>query len=890
MSPETSASAAAGRMLSKARLAVGTIRDLGLKTAAGVVAATARQEREALAARLSSRGQDGVEETGPGPMQGFEAGGGGRGAVVRFAKMALEAVFLAPDVVRLSWGEDEAPVPYLVCDTPWEAPPVEIVQAGTGPGGEEVTLTTESMGVAVSADGSVRIRDAHGRILRREGPPTRRGPAWTARAWLRSGERVHGLGEQAAPLDLRGTRHRLYNRDPGGAYGPGQDPTYCGVPAYMGVHESGSYLVFYESSHEMSFSFGAIAEMELAGGLLRSYVMVGPPETCLDRFTAITGRPPLPPRWALGYHQCRWGYRTEADVRAVVEGFHSRSIPLSAIHLDIDYMDAYKVFTVDTERFPDLRSLASDLHARGTHLVTIIDCGVKVDESYPVFRQGRDGGHFCLSPEGELATGVVWPGSCAFCDVTDPAARSWWGGLYGPLLDAGVDGIWHDMNEPTSMTLWGDRTLPRRTRHVMEGRGGDHAVAHNLFGLLLNRAGFEGIAAKRPERRPWILSRSGWASVQRYAWNWTGDVECTWEAMRQQIPTLLALGLSGIPYSGADIGGFSGSPDPELYLRWLQMSICFPLCRTHSALGTRPREPWEFAPEIEARIAELVRLRQRLVPYLYTLAFEASRTGHPLVRPLFWGAPLEGTGPAGLGKADDAYFCGNALLVAPVLSAGERSRSVLLPPGSFYELRLDAPADDGPHEARRASGDDRMWEPADLGVRDGPATIAVDAPLARLPVFVRAGAIVPVGPPRLPVGADAADEVTLHCYLDRDGSASGALYRDAGDGYGPGVVDGFAIGTDGDGRLVLHWATEHLPPRQAVGAAGGEGVAGLDEGAPAAGGVRLVVHGAPGGPLRRASMLDGSGDRLGAPIEAVGGVVELPQRAASVVLELSPAG
>ncbi len=378
------------------------------------------------------------------------------------------------------------------------------------------------------------------------------------------------------------------------------------------------------------------ATVRFAGGILRRYLVSGDAPHLLDRYSQLTGRPALPPRWALGYHQSRWGYRCDADVRAITDGFSKLGIPLSAVHLDIDYMRGFRVFTVDPDRFPDLGRLSAHAAATGARLVTIVDAGVKIDDDYEVYREGRDQHRFCTDAHGHLAEGIVWPGRSAFPDFTDPGTRSWWAGKYRTLTDAGVAGIWHDMNEPTSIALLGDPTLPTSTRQHFDGRGGDHAEGHNLYGLLMNRSGYEGLRRAAPERRPFIVSRSGWAGMQRWAWNWTGDVASTWESMRQQIATIVGLGLSGVPYSGSDIGGFSGVPDDELYLRWLQMSVFMPYCRTHSVRGVPPREPWCFGEPTQRIVAAWIRFRYRLLPYLYTLAHLASETGAPLIRPLWW--------------------------------------------------------------------------------------------------------------------------------------------------------------------------------------------------------------------------------------------------------------
>lgn len=338
----------------------------------------------------------------------------------------------------------------------------------------------------------------------------------------------------------------------------------------------------------------------------------------------------------------------------------------------------YRIFTVDTRQFPNLAGLARDLADKRVFLVTILDPGVKHDRA--VLNEGLAGNAFCTLPDKTLARAPVWPGWCAFPDFTDPRARAWWGRQYPRLLVAGITGFWHDMNEPAAFAIWGDPTLPHATRHAPDGRGGDHREAHNLYGLLMNQAGYEALRAYRPQRRPFILSRSGWAGVQRYAWNWTGDVESTWEALRQTVATVLGLALSGIAFTGPDVGGFSGAPSAELYLRWFQLATFLPFFRTHSAKFIPRREPWSFGEPTLSIAREFLKLRYRLLPYLYTLAWTASQTGHPLVRPLFW---PDGKDPT-LWDVQDEFLLGESLLVAPVLVQGAQAREVILPEGTWY--------------------------------------------------------------------------------------------------------------------------------------------------------------------------------------------------------------
>ncbi len=809
-------------------MALHSMTDLGVPTAALVATATVRTQVEGWRTGLARRGAG--SPLGPGGLRQVDPSRAG--ARFTFETAELEVRFLASDVVRLTWGPGTAPVPYaLVDDPPFDEPSAVLRQVsglgrGNGTSGERGwALRTPDLEVAVAADGAIRVARPEGPVLRRLFPPTRRGEAWEQAFTMRPGERFAGLGQQAGGVDLRGGSHRLWNRDPAGAWGSGTDPLYLGIPVLVGSHPDGDLLAFAENSTESTIHLEdrpgpATATVTYAGGLLRQYLVAGPLPRLLDGYTALTGRPALPPRWALGYHQCRWGYKEAGDIRAVLEGFATLGLPLSAVHMDIDYMDGYRVFTVDPARFPDLPGLAAESAERGVRLVAIIDPGVKVDPAFPLYRDGLAEGRFCTDEEGRPAVGVVWPGRSVFPDFTDPGTREWWGDQYRTLTEAGIAGIWHDMNEPTSLALWGDRTLPASTRHEFDGRGGDHAEAHNLYGLLMNRAGHEGLRRARPDRRPFIVSRSGWAGTARWAWNWTGDVETSWPALRQQVATVIGLGLSGVPYSGPDIGGFSGIPDEELYLRWLQLSVLLPFCRTHSVVGVPPREPWRFPEPTRTAIGAWIRFRYRLLPYLYTLAHEATETGAPLVRPLVWPLP-DTVGDRDLWDVDDAFLLGDALLVAPVTEAGATARSVTLPPGRWSS-----------------------WWAADTGSATA-GTAGLAAPIDRMPVLVRAGAILPlddgwaaVGPCAIDADPDDPDgllaltgeappvpdeghrprRLAFHCWPTAGGHAEGTCTDDDGDGDGPVRRDHLRLtaAVPGDTAVLVWTRTGDYPPPDTV--------------------------------------------------------------------------
>lgn len=662
-----------------------------------------------------------------------------QGLRARFDNAAMELHFLAEDLVRATWEPGALPPPYAIAKSDW--PPVEVeIEECDG----HWSLKTSALTVRLDFTGNLTYQNNSSQILRQELHPERQGTAWVHQAVRQENEHFFGLGERAAPFNLAGGSYRLWNTDPAGGYGVGDGPLYLNIPVYLGLHDKCAYLVFFENSHDGRISFTETSEARFEGGALRYYLIPGPPGRALERYMELTGRPPLPPRWAFGFHQSRWGYKSAEDVRQVAEGFEKHNLPLSAIHLDIDYMDGYRVFTVDSQRFPNLPELADDLHRRDVRLVAILDPGVKVDPTYSLYKEGISGGHFCTGPNGEAQPGLVWPGWSVFPDFTRPKTRAWWGSQYPQLIDLGLSGIWHDMNEPAAFAAWGELTLPQTTQHSMEGRGGNHREAHNLYGLLMNQAGYTSLRQHYPKRRPWVLTRSGWAGTARYAWHWTGDIESSWACLKQTVATLLGLGLSGIPFSGSDIGGFLGDPDAELFLRWFQLGVFTPLFRVHSARTASRREPWTFDEGTLNSIRAALQLRTSLLPYLYTIAWQAHQRGLPLMRPLFWDHPVDET----LWEVADSFMLGPDLLVAPVLESGVQSRRVRLPPGRWYDFHNQA-VFRGP------------------GERDYPVI------REQIPVFTRGGSILPM---------EREGRLTLHLYPSDDRSAEGSIYLDVGEG------------------------------------------------------------------------------------------------------------
>ncbi|MFC9233124.1 glycoside hydrolase family 31 protein [Streptomyces decoyicus] len=720
----------------------------------------------------------------PGAARGAESQPGG--GVIHFARSSLRVRVAAGGAVFCGWDGAEPEPSYALAGACPEVDARVVLEPDTDGGWRVVS---ERVLVVVSRHGVVEVRTPGGAVLRRELPPRwwegiaeegvggrpgGGGARWVQRAEVAADARFFGLGGRAHGPRLRDGTYRLWNTDPGGAFGPGDDPLSLTMPVQLVVADAGTHLVFHDNSWDgrVTLREGAegagsghdrpgTCELRMDGGPLRYWVLAGTPARVLQGWTALTGAPALPPQWALGYQHARWGFGGETEVRRVVAGYKERELPLSAVHLDIDHYDRHRVFTVDRQRYPDLPGLARELRADGIRLVSIVDPAVKAEPGDAVYEGGAAADAFVRDAQGQEVRGVVWAGESAYPDFTDARARKWWGALYAERLAQGFSGFWHDMNEPVSFAAFGERTLPRSARHALEGQGGDHREAHNVYGLAMARAGFEGLCELRPAERPFLFSRSGWAGMQRYGGSWSGDVATGWPGLRASLSLVLGLGLCGVPYSGPDIGGFSGVPSPELYLRWFQLGSCMPLFRTHSASGAGRREPWEYGAEVLEAARTALHERQRLLPYFETLGQLARLTGAPYVRPVWWSTPRD----RALRDCEDAFLLGDALLVAPVLAAGVTRRPVRLPRGRWYDT---------------ASG--RAY--------DGPGQVWVEAPLSRIPVLARAGAVLPVA------GADGGTELEVWAPVAGRGG-SGLVVPDAGDGWQRPTVERFTSRREG---------------------------------------------------------------------------------------------
>ena len=567
-------------------------------------------------------------------------------------------------------------------------------------------------------------------------PPGRDGVLARVALRLDPADRLWGFGQRTGGLDRRGRSLTHWTSDSFGiGHHRGSDNLYQAHPVFMAVQPGRAFGAFLHVSHFSRFDAGYadpdLLRIDALGGEVDLFLFAGPtPADVVEQLTRLTGRPLLPPHWALGFHQSRWGYASADEVVELVDAFRRRRLPLDAVHLDIDYMRGYRSFTWDPAGFPDPKAFTDAVHERGARVVTIIDPGIKDEPGagYPVADELLTLGYTLRNDDGSPLRGYVWPERALFPDFARPEVRAWWGEQHRTsLVEAGVDGVWNDMNEPTAFDrpfatgAARNRPFPLGVAHGGAEESASHLEVRNLYATLEDRATYEALTEHAREVRPWVLTRSAYPGSQRYAATWMGDNNSWWEHLAMSVPQLLSMGLSGSPHGGVDIGGFFENGQPELFARWMELGAFYPFMRDHTAQGTRAQEPWAFGDEVEAVARAALELRYRLLPYLVTLAHEAAATGAPLLRPMGYEFPAEEE----VLDVDDAFLLGRWLLVAPVTTPRQRWRQVVLPPGRWLDVWTGRPLADG--EADRVR------------------PVTVPAPLGRPPLLLRQGALVPLG-------------------------------------------------------------------------------------------------------------------------------------------------
>jgi alpha-glucosidase len=563
--------------------------------------------------------------------------------------------------------------------------------------------------------------------------------------------KYYSLGDKTGKLNLNGTRRELWGTDCYG-YGNETDPVYKNIPFFTGLKDGLGYGIFLDNSFRTFFDFGKERKEALSfwaqGGEMRYYFIYGPDLTdVVKEYTELTGRSPMPPKWALGYHQSKWSYYPESTVRELADNFRSKQIPCDVIHLDIDYMDGYRCFTWDNKRFPDPKKMIADLRKQGFKTIVIIDPGIKIDPYYPVYQQGVYHNYFCTRMDGARFKGSVWPGPCHFPDFTNPEARQWWSGLFGGLVGDGVAGVWNDMNEPA---VFEEGTFPRDVRHHYEGHPCSHRKGHNVYGMQMARATYEGLEKFNGNERSFTITRSAFAGIQRFSSVWTGDNMASWEHLKIANVQCQRLAASGVSFAGSDVGGFIGSPDGELYTRWIQLATFHPFFRTHSSGDHGDKEPWQFDDKYLSIVRRFIELRYELMPYLYTTYWQYAEFGDPMIRSISMAYQHD---KETLNREEEFLF-GEHLLVCPISEKEAVSRLMYLPEGKWINYWTDE-------------------------LIEGKQEIKVQAPLDQIPLFVKAGGIICMQPKMQYTDEFEPEALSLHVYVGDDITTS-TLYEDDG--------------------------------------------------------------------------------------------------------------
>ncbi len=618
----------------------------------------------------------------------------------------------------------------------------------------ELVITTSEVKLIISKR-PVRFRftDLQGNVINEDEAGL--GTSWigdqsTTYKKLQEGERFIGLGEKTGHLDRKGSGYQNWNTD-SYAYHSGQDPLYCSTPFYIGIHHEQVYGIFFDNTHKTFFNFGAsnnrFSSFSADAGEMNYYFIHGKNiAQIIQNYTWLTGRMELPPLWSIAYQQCRYSYYPDTEVVSVARTFREKNIPADTIVLDIHYMEKYKIFTWDKKNFADPKGLIDTLKGMGFEVVIMCDPGIKIEEGYEPYDDGVKKNTFLKYPDGENYSGQVWPGWCHFPDFTNPITRGWWAEKFKDYVELGVEGFWNDMNE---IATWG-HALPENLEFNFEGNKATTRRGRNVFGYQMARSTYEGTKKLLNGKRPFNLTRSGFSGIQRYSAVWTGDNVAYDEHMMLGVRLVNSMGLTGIAFAGYDVGGFVGDASTKLFARWISIGALSPFFRGHSMINSRDSEPWSYGEEVEQISRNYIRLRYQLLPYIYSLFHDASQTGMPVQRSLAINYSFNS-------KIYDhqfqhQYLFGPSILVAPVESNKEVTK-IYLPEGEWYYL----------HDGRKFSGEQEFY---------------LDCPIHKLPVFIKAGAILPMQKP-VSNTKELVDQLDLHVYAGQE-ITSFEFYEDDG--------------------------------------------------------------------------------------------------------------
>jgi alpha-glucosidase len=712
------------------------------------------------------------------------------GIEVNSGNLNIKVTALRDDVLRVTLYHEGA----LPEDASWAVLPEarkSSVPVTLDSNSDHFGFRTRALAVEVDkATLQLTIRDLNGNLLQQDARPVRfDGDAFRIYKTMPLDEHYFGLGDKTGPLDRRNEAFTLWNTD-SYRFQESTDPIYKSIPYFMTFRAGHAVGLLLDNTWRTSFDFGkespGVYSFGAVAGPVNYYLFYGPtPKQVVETYAWLTGTPPLPPLWSLGFQQSRYSYMSQERVLEVAHRLRTDSIPADAIYLDIDYQDRNRPFTVNRAAFPDLPGMVAQLHAENFHVVAITDPHIAnlPGQSYFPYDSGTAGDHFVKNPDGSVYTGRVWPGPSVFPDFTRQQTRAWWGTLYRGLRHNGVDGFWNDMNEPPIFDS-PSFTMPENTVHRIDEPGfltrtAIHAEIHDVYGMENSRATFEGLKTLDPNTRPFVLTRATYAGGQRYAATWTGDNSSSWNHLRLATPMLENLGLSGFAFSGADVGGYAGTPTPELLTKWIELGTFQPIDRDHTEKGTGDQEPWVGGQEQEAIRRHFIEARYQLMPYLYTLAEEASRDGLPILRPLFLEFPDAASDghPIDIDvNASSEFLLGADLLIAPQPYPDELDTyEIEFPSPDWYNYwtgeKLVLPVFPAPAISDSPAVPDR----------DGKFSIRVTPELSQLPVFVRAGSILPIAPVVQSTNETPQGPLTLRVYLG-DKCAS-ELYQDDGKTY-----------------------------------------------------------------------------------------------------------
>lgn len=564
-------------------------------------------------------------------------------------------------------------------------------------------------------------------------------------------EKFYGLGDKTGHLNKRGYYYEMWNTDCPAPHVESFKSLYKSIPFFITLRDKCTFGIFFDNTFKTYFDMGKENSryyyFASDDGNLDYYFIGGKNiKDILSGYTSLTGRTPLPQMWALGYQQSRWSYVPESRLKEIAKTFRGKDIPCDVIHLDIDYMDKFKVFTWDKEKFKDEKKTLNELKKDGFKIVTIIDPGVKKQKGYPIYEKGLKNNYFAKDKDGITYVNKVWPGDAVFPDFSQNETRNWWGENQKIMLDSGVSGIWNDMNEPASF----NGPLPDDLQFENDGRVTNHKEIHNVYGHLMAKATFEGLK-KHSGKRPFVITRAAYAGTQKYSTVWTGDNQSLWEHLRMAVPMLLNLGMSGISFCGTDVGGFGFDCTGELLSRWVQVGCFTPLFRNHSSTHTRDQEPWAFDKETESINRKYIKLRYKLIPYLYDIMYEGEKDGLPIMRPLVMHYQEDKM----VQEISDEFLVGENILVSPVLEQGKNYKAVYLPRGKWYDY----------------------WTKE---VISGEKAIIKEAPIDVCPIYIKEGSIIPNYPDQNYIGEKEIDKLTLDIYK---GNGKYFHYIDDGESY-----------------------------------------------------------------------------------------------------------